>query len=169
MFVLACSVFVVCFANAQPETGLTVEDSVKRFLQSIDDNKTTRYVVALRDLNEDGVPEAIVYLVGNEWCGSGGCNMLVLKRNGVSWSIVTKIRIARTPIRILPDMSNGWHSIGVWVQGGGIQYGYDAELDFNGVSYPSNPSIPPARRLKSVKGDVVILSASESKPLYDGQ
>ena len=80
-----------------------------------------------------------VYLLGNRWCGSGGCHTLVLKRKGVSWSIVTKIRIARTPIRVMPDMSNGWHSIGVWVQGGGVQPGYEAELRFNGASYSREP------------------------------
>jgi hypothetical protein len=135
-----------------------MEESLKLFLQKFDDGKRTRYVAAFHDLNDDGMPEAIVYLVGNEWCGSGGCNTLILARDATSWKIVTNITITSPPIRILANKSNGWHSIGVWVQGGGIQPGYEAELRFDGQTYPRNPSTPPARRVEGEPaGETVIL------------
>jgi hypothetical protein len=159
-----------CLAQAQRETGDThpeAEASLKRFLQTFDDDRTTRYVGASPDLNGDGIPEAVVYLISNGWCGSGGCTTLVLAKNGDSWRVITKMTITRPPIRVLKNASNGWRSIAVWVQGGGIQPGYEAELRFDGRTYPTNPSMPPARRLaEKVSGDVVVSSMREGKPLY---
>ena len=42
-------------------------------------------------------------------------------------------------------------------QGGGIQPGYEAELRFDGKTYPANPSVPPARPLKGKpEGEMLI-------------
>ncbi len=161
---------VACVGQAQQKADSPApeaKESLKKFLKTLDDGRTTRYALAFRDLNGDGTPEAIVYLVGKNWCGSGGCNTLILTPNGSSWRIVANIRITRPPIYVLTDVSNGWRSIGVWVQGGGIQRGYEAELRFDGKTYPKNPSVPPARRLeKKPEGEVVIPSTQDAKFLY---
>jgi hypothetical protein len=149
-------------------TEAQLQPDLKRFLQTLDSDKTTRYIAAFRDLNSDGKLEAIVYLMGGDWCGSGGCTTLILTQNGISWKIISRITVARPPIRVLAHVSNGRHSIGVWVQGGGIQPGYVAELNFNGVSYPRNPSVPPAIRIKKMPaGEVVIRGGDNGVPLYD--
>ena len=154
-------------AGATGAAPSAAEASLKQFLQSLDKDKTTRYVAAFRDLNGDGIPEAIVYLIGSEWCGSGGCNTLILTRNDSSWRTVTEISITQLPIRVLTNTSHGWRSLGVWVQGGGIRSGYEAELRFNGKSYPRNPSVPPARQLKEKPaGEVVIASERGATPLW---
>ena len=161
---------ILCLANAQGTSNAPLsapEESLKRFLQTLDDSKSTRYVAAFRDINDDGTAEAIVYLMGRKWCGSGGCNTLVLARDGTSWRTVATIAITKPPIRVLRDTSNGWHSIGVWVQGGGIQSGYEAELRFDGKTYPKNPSVPPARRLEKSTGEIAIPSAKKGTPLHD--
>ena len=121
--------------------------SLIEFLQTLDKDKTSQYVAYFCDLDGDGVPEAIVHLLSNEWCGSGGCNTVVLAQSGGSWRVVTNISITRLPIRVLADKSNGWRNLGVWVQGGGISRGYEAELRFDGRTYPTNPTVRPARRL----------------------
>lgn len=158
---------VASLAQTQRDAPAGAQESLRRFLQTLDDNKATRYVAAFPDLNSDGAPEAVVYLIGSNWCGSGGCNTLVLARDGTSWKVVTNITITRPPIRVLRSAANGWRSIGVWVQGGGIQPGYEAELRFDGKTYPRNPSIPPARRLaEKVKGEVVVLSPQDATALY---
>lgn len=162
---MICSLLLVnsCFADTQQLTG----ESLKQFLQSWSNDKTTRYVAAFRDLNSDGVPEAIVYLVGSRWCGSGGCNTLVLTQDGNSWRIVSIITITRPPIRMLSTSSNGWRSIGVWAQGGGIQHGYEAELSFDGKTYPRNPTVSPSKRLgEETTGEDVITSTKEALPLW---
>lgn len=37
----------------------------------------TDYLEAWRDLNGDQIKDAVVLLQGKEWCGSGGCTMLI--------------------------------------------------------------------------------------------
>jgi hypothetical protein len=127
------------------------------FLATFDADVKDRFIAALADLNGDGRPEAIVYLVSDDWCGSGGCTMLILQPDGDSWRLLTEVSITRLPIRLLRTKSNGWRDIGVWVQGGGIQPGYEAELQFDGKTYPQNPSLTPARPLKEKpRGETLI-------------
>jgi hypothetical protein len=149
------------------------EDSLKQALKAYirqggdpDQDQTTKYIAAFRDLNGDGKPEAIVYLESPDYCGSGGCNTLILTNKNGTWKVMSSILITRPPIRVLPNTSHGWHSIGVFVVGGGILDGYEAELDFNGKKYPLNPTVPPAKPLKSPAGDIVIKSIQDAKPLY---
>jgi hypothetical protein len=161
-------------ANAQEiapkRTDAVREASIKRFLRHLDDSRSARFVVAFADHLRDNSstdPIAIVYLVGENWCGSGGCHTLILAPQGTSWRVVTKISITQPPIMMLRSKSHGWHDVGVWVQGGGIQPGYEAELRFDGKTYPSDPSTPPAIRLKRPRGEVVISSTENAVPLYD--
>jgi hypothetical protein len=88
--------------------------------------------------------------------------------NGTSYKVISHTTIVRLPIRALRTRTNGWRDIGVFVQGGGIQPGYEAALPFDGAKYPSNPTVPPARRLsKEVAGEVLIPkpgNASTSTP-----
>src|SRR5215469_7969591 len=103
------------------------EESLKAFLQNCEGQlssaaeRTTRYTVAFVDLRGDGAKEVIVYLVGPRWCGSGGCTSLLLLPVGPSWKIMSKTTVTQLPIRVLSTKTNGWHDLGVWVQGGGIQ------------------------------------------------
>jgi hypothetical protein len=146
------------------------DNALKQFLQeyvgSSQLERTTRYSEAYADLNGDGNAEVIVYLTG-PWCGTSGCTMLVLAPKGDSYQLVTKVTISRRPIRVLSSTSNGWHDIGVWVQGGGIQPGFEARLQFDGRSYPGNPSVEPARRTSGhLKGDIVLSGAELETPLF---
>jgi len=146
-------------AAAQPARNQD-DVSVRRFLQGFDSDLKDRFIAAFADLNDDGKTEAIVHLTSNNWCGSGGCTTLVLVRDGDSWRVLTKISVTRPPIRVLTTKSNGWRSIAVWVQGGGIQPGYEAELRFDGKTYPSNPSVAPARPVVGkADGEVVVPSS----------
>jgi hypothetical protein len=150
----------------EPTSG---EATLKAYLQTMDASADSAYVAAFRDLNGDGVDEAIVYLLGSNWCGSGGCNMLVLRQERGSWKVVSTITIVRPPVRVLESTSNGWRDIGVWVQGGGIRRGYEAELRFNGKTYSRNPSIPPAKYVgQGASGETVIAAPLKSKPLRNG-
>jgi hypothetical protein len=158
-----------------PILGVTsgaADASLRAFLQNylrrpyLSENETT-YLNAWFDLNSDGKQEAIVYLIGRNWCGSGGCTTLILEPQDSSYRLITKIKIARPPISVLTTSSHGWHTLTVWVQGGGVQPGYEAELLFDGKTYPTNPSVPPAHRLAGeTKREVAIQKEDIGKPLY---
>jgi hypothetical protein len=150
-------------------------ESLKSFLQSclgkpytpFEREGATRYSSVFVDLKGDGTTEVIVYVSGRAWCGSGGCIMLILAPEGTSYRVVTRTTITRPPIRILNTKSNGWHDISVVVAGGGIQLGDEAILPFDGKTYPSNPSVPPARRsIEKIQGKIVIPVTAEEQPLY---
>src|SRR5580658_6642836 len=51
--------------------------------------------------------KSFVYLSGRGWCGTGGCNMLVLAPEGTSYRVVTRTTITRLPIRVLATKSKG--------------------------------------------------------------
>lgn len=161
---------MACYAQADNQPSSGQDASLRKFLQQYvhDDamGRETMYSSAFVDLQDDGNQEAIVYLLGNEWCGSGGCTTLILAPQGPSFRIVTRITIAQLPMRALTTKSQGWHDLGVWVAGGGIR-GYEAGLPFDGRTYPRNPSVAPARHLaEKVPGKVLISEDTTRKPLF---
>jgi hypothetical protein len=133
------------------------------------DRADSRYLTATVDLNGDGQPETIVYLLGNNWCGSGGCTMLVLTTQNAHYKVMTRITITQLPIRVLSTSTNGWRDLAVTVAGGGILHGYEAKLAFNGRKYPSNPTIAAAAKLPAnTAGTTLIQLGAESRaiPLF---
>jgi hypothetical protein len=159
-------------AQQQHHPSPSQEDSLKKFLQDyvrdpFYDYKTARYRSAFVDLKDDGTHEVIVYFTDQHSCGSGGCTALILAPKGSSYEVVASITIVRLPIRVLTTKSKGWHDISVWVAGGGIQPGYEAKLSFDGKTFPSNPTVPPARRItQKIAGEVVIPATEEGTPLF---
>jgi hypothetical protein len=167
---------LVCLAQTRQEGNVTATPHpLKKFLQdfagppiSTTDALTEYFDVSI-DLNNDKKQEVIVYLKGTEWCGSGGCTMLILAPEGASYKVLTKVTITNPPIRVLAKRSHGWRSLGVWVRGGGIRAGYEAALDFDGMTYPSNPSVLPSGRLTQIPPGDTVISASDisnGKKLY---
>jgi len=166
-----CSALTVftSHAMAQQKTAnntLPEDESVKRVLQTKAEDRGTRYIVALRDLNGDGIPEAIAYLIGNDWCGSGGCNLFILQKSGDSWKIISSVTITYPPVWIFKGTSNGWHNLGVQGGGGSVR-AHDVELRFNGAKYRKSPSVSLAGRAgKDNGGELVIPSFESAKPLF---
>jgi hypothetical protein len=138
---------------------ISVEQFLRKYLHDpqFGEDKATQYSVAFVNLGGNPKDEVVVYISGPRWCGSGGCLLLVLEPNGSSYTVIGRTTIVRLPIRVLQNRTNGWRDIGVRVQGGGIQPGYEAALPFDGKKYPSNPSLPPARRLtEDAVGELII-------------
>ena len=95
---------------------------------------------ALVDLNDDGILDAVVLLTGPEWCGSGGCSMLILRGYGGGFTIVSRSTISNQPIKLSRERQHGWHTLLVLVKGGAIEPGF-VVMPFNGRKYPLNPSV----------------------------
>ncbi len=127
-----------------------MKEVVKQYLkeQGVEDYTSARYIASFVDLNDDGKKEVVIHVVSQSLCGTGGCPTLILAPHQSSFTIVSRISITRPPIRLLNTKSHGWHDLAVRVAGGGIQPGYEAALPFDGKSYATNPSVPPAYRLR---------------------
>lgn len=133
----------------------------------IDPDTTTRINAVTVKMKDSKTQETIVYIYGETWCGSGGCTMLILEPTGSSFKELGWVSIVQLPIVVLPSMHNGHPDIGVGVRGGGILPGYEALLRFDGKSYPGNPSVPPARKVTGIKGEVVVSPSDDGVPLYE--
>jgi hypothetical protein len=117
------------------------------------------YVGAFHNLDGRGSPEAIVLLTGRQFCGSGGCTLVVLQPEGEGWRLVSKTTLVHPPVRVLHTRHNGWATLSVQVGGGGIVPGYTALLPFQGSGYPANPTVSPAIRSHgNVVGSTLISS-----------
>lgn len=101
------------------------------------------YVVSLHDLNGDGTREAVVLLTATDWCGSGGCTLLVAQHSGATWRLISKITLVHPPVVALDRTRSGWQSLSVTVGGGGVTT-RPVTLDFRQGRYPSNPTTLPA-------------------------
>jgi hypothetical protein len=108
------------------------------------------------DLKGDGRREIIAYPSDRRLCGSGGCTTFILAPSGASYRVMMRATVVWLPIRRLASSSHGWRDIGVMVGGGGITHPYEAALRFDGRRYPSNPTVPPAIRLRRVEGEVLL-------------
>lgn len=120
------------------------EEDIRHFLlQEYPDASPMQYALAWSDLNGDGVDEAIIHVVTPYFCGTGGCNTIILTAAGPKWQKVGEISVSRTPITAMETSSNGWKDITVAIAGGGGPSG-NALLKFDGKAYPSNPTVAPA-------------------------
>jgi hypothetical protein len=146
-------------ANSPELLKKFMQDHVRQIDPSIDE--TTMFSYAFVDLNGDGRDEAIVYVTGRSWCGTGGCETYVLTPDGESYRFVARVPATRTPIRVLDKMSHGWHSITTVVREDASHI-YEGELRFNGQKYPLGER-PPAGRLP---GRIVIPQNPQQAPLF---
>ncbi len=130
-------------------------------------DETARYAAAFVHLDDTDRKQVIVHFTDQRSCGSGGCQTLILDPQESSFRVVTSLGIGWPPIRVLSTKTNGWHDLALRVRGGGVRPGYEARLQFNGNTYPRNPSIPPAEPLtRAVAGTVAIPASAEGTLLY---
>jgi len=165
---------VMC-AGQQPRPSTeSHESTLRHFLQKaltdprLETDKTTRFASAIIKNDGNTKEEIVVYISGHSWCGTGGCRLWILEPDGETFKVIGEMTIVRPPIRVLQSKSHGHFDIGVWVQGGDIQPGYEALLRYDGKSYPNNPSVAPAQPLNvKVAGKVLIARNDEGDLLYN--
>lgn len=102
---------------------------------------TIHFRFALVDLNDDGIPDALVLATGPDYCGLEGCVLVVLRGNlDGSFQAISSSTVTREPIAILQERMQGWHSLTV-SSGAGAVTGCQVRMAFNGSGYPENPAL----------------------------
>ncbi len=87
------------------------------------------------DLNGDGIKEYLVGFKNSYFCGSGGCTFYLLQNDG---SVITIFTVSDAPfIAMISSKTNGWKDLLV-NSDGSLRL-----LQFDGKTYPSNPSVAP--------------------------
>ena len=102
---------------------------------------------------------SFAYLTGGDYCGSGGCVLLVARKTETGFERVGRLTVTQTPIRVLESRTRGLPDLAVGVRGGGAT-SHEALIPFDGSSYASNPTVAPATPLEG-QPDVTTLIASE--------
>ena len=127
--------------------------------------------VVARTVNGGGAhfPITLAYLTDRDACGSGGCTLLVGAPNSDRTVLLGRVTVTRPPIRVLTTRTNGMPDLAVTVCGGGIIECYEAVLPFDGSRYPSNPTMPPARKLESATDGEVIISEELVRLTFAGE
>jgi hypothetical protein len=154
------------FDRHDKKVNSNLEAFLKQYVEDPNyDYRSARYIATKVDLHNRG-QNVIVYFTDQRSCGSAGCTTLILADEGGTFKVVTSLTAAWRPIRVLNSQSNGWRDIGVWVQGGGIQPGYEAVLTFDGQSYPRNPTVVKKRSVNGSKGEIVISREEKDISLF---
>jgi hypothetical protein len=116
----------------------------------IADPSSYEFKYALVDLNEDGIPDAVVYFT--DYCGSGGCIMRIYQGTRTGFEYVSGTLRVFPPILVLQTSVHGWKSLAVALREGG-----SGVLNFNGKRYPLSPPDGHPARASSLKGAVAII------------
>ena len=105
-----------------------------------------------------------VQFLGPEYCGSGGCTLLILRPEGTGFSVLGEVTITNAPVRVLTSRTHGLPDIAVRVSGGGATP-HEALLPFDGTRYARNPTVAPARPTEAAPGVVVIADDQDATVL----
>ncbi|WP_086981876.1 hypothetical protein [Vibrio aphrogenes] len=103
------------------------------------DPKNNRYRWLTYDLNNDQKPELFVL---TDWCGSGGCTVLMFENHNDQWQFNSRITQVHTPIQVTNYHHFGWRDLIIPVSGGGVPAAHHL-MSYTGVSYPLNASTAP--------------------------
>ena len=96
--------------------------------------------VGWADLNHDQRPDPVVYLAGADWCGSGGCTLLVFETmddvDAQEWGryrTAAEISMVGRPVHVVSS-GGVWSDLVVGTDGG------LRVLRFDGETYPRSPA-----------------------------
>jgi len=168
-FILVAGLFspgATCKRRPAEEDDSARKDGLKAFLRgyllasdtSSEEASAVRYSAAFADLRDDGTRDALVYVTGGAWCGTGGCMLLVLVPEGASYRVIARIPALRLPIRILKSKSNGWHDIGFVARFSGAYPLYEDKLTFEDGTYEEESNFAPAPRSRKPMPGVTVIS-----------
>jgi hypothetical protein len=157
--VLACLAF---FVWSVPPAVSADEMRVREFIAAWVEERIgradpgeTELSIGFYDLDFDRVDEAFVLFSGRDWCGSGGCKLLVLRPGVEDYHIIMQSTVTRPPIGVLRSYTNGFRDIFVHIGGGGLPFA-PVVMRFDGRTYPGNPTVDGQAMPDEVKGKLVI-------------
>ena len=104
------------------------------------------YDVYRTDLNHDGRRDALVLMRTpyGYWCDRYGCKMLILRAHDDRFELVGAVEPVRGPVHVANNTSHGWRDLVVWVSGWWTKQTKAVALEFDGTTYPSDPTdLPP--------------------------
>jgi len=103
----------------------------------------TEYRTELVDLNDDGIKEALVLMLGRDWGGTGGQTLFIFRGVEKGFQFNGRMTCVRFPMEgsvcVMKSKSNEWRDLAVRLRGRGAAQKY-AHMKFGGTRYPLNPT-----------------------------
>ena len=127
-----------------------------------------RYVYGRMDLDDDGHEEVFVYLLGSIFCGTGGCNLLLLDSAEEGYALLNDFPISRLPVIVSEHRTEGWSDIFRPESGGGAPPSF-VKHTFDGTRYAEAerlPAEPTPEGMEVLRGE---LSYEAAIPLVPSQ
>jgi hypothetical protein len=151
-----------------PGPNAPVERFLRTYLRDQTGNIDNSTRVSIASIRDEGaaIDDIVVYVSGQGWCGSGGCRLFVLTPKDSTFRVLGKMTIVQLPVQYLRTTTNGHADLAVRVAGGGILHGHYAKLTFDGHTYPSNPSMPPAEPIPTPHGEILFPTTARGTLLY---
>lgn len=118
-------------------------------IMTADDRNFRMYTI---NMDADPLEEVFVLFMSPYFCGSAGCNLLLLDDN---LDLVTRFTVTRPPIFIEQTREHNWRSMMVYSNGDW------RELRFDGTTYPSNPSVVEKAPYDAPSGNATVIFSNE--------
>jgi heat shock protein HslJ len=100
-----------------------------------------RYVYNRVDLNGDKQDEVLAYVAGRDFCGTGGCPLLLLARDAKGYRVINSFPVSRLPVTVSPRRTGGWTDLVRLESGGGAPASYVTHT-FDGTRYVERARTP---------------------------
>lgn len=142
------SLLVLLFCAALQAEPTALENALAQHF----DNEIPNYRSVLHDLNNDGLPDALVYAQDPSWCGSGGCTLFVFQGTADGYVFLSRTTLVLLPLAVTPNANHGWKSLQVYAKGTG-----QVVLTGSDKGYPLNPSLQPLATEDEIKTSQVLL------------
>lgn len=111
---------------AQEEEYPQLAEFLAAYYQIPEEEQTqTRYYYNRCDLNEDGIEEIFVVVIGDYTQTEAGDPALLLQEKDGEFLQIEAFPAIRTPVTISENMTNGWHDLIFWTYGMGKETGYE--------------------------------------------
>lgn len=127
---------------SETERDIKLEEAIKK--EYVLNEKGIRYYYNKVDLNDDGVPEIFVYLVGSSVCCqiTGACQAAIFKVENGQYKLLSKIILIKKPLIISGEKTNGYRDIIVMVDNG-EEGNFFVRVRYDGTTYPMIPYLQP--------------------------
>jgi hypothetical protein len=139
-----------------PDPATRAANALARFLEEREIREVPAHRDAFVDLDGDGRDDLLMLLEDPNWCGTGGCTLLVFRQGEAAFELVTETSVTNPPIAVATQRHSGWHDLLVNVGGGGLEPG-TVVLQHDGTGYPDNPSLMAALAPDALPSATVVI------------
>lgn len=127
-------------ADTAEDNSAALATAIARYFEEAESKLTEDYQTATLDLNGDGTDDALAFVHDPEWCGSGGCTLLVFEGTGGDFRFVSETSLVNGPVVVGEKRTNGWRDLLIPDPAAERTLA----LQFSGEEYPQDPEGPTA-------------------------